>query len=212
MDRGHPIPAFEEDERFGKYHTRSPDNVFVETTFGANNSIAPITRVTSFGEDVDSAISSTAASTGTCNTILSHGGSTDSSALSENWQLLGVPPANESRLSQTSMLGDEEEEIIVFVELPNKKLLCRLCGKVYKDPVIVTCGHTYCRRCVNHKGDETCPVDGHMLGVVVANIAVSEQIGDMLIHCKYGCRLSEDGQTYTKDEACCPVTVKIANR
>ena len=59
---------------------------------------------------------------------------------------------------------------------------------------------------------EACPVDGHTLGVVVANIAVSEQIGEMLIHCKYGCRLEEDNQTCVVDPARCPVTVKIANR
>ena len=59
---------------------------------------------------------------------------------------------------------------------------------------------------------ETCPVDGHTLGVVVANIAVSEQIGEMMIHCKYGCHLAEDNQTYIVDPACCPVTVKIASR
>jgi len=32
------------------------------------------------------------------------------------------------------------QEILVFVDSPNKKLFCRLCGKVFKDPVIVTCG------------------------------------------------------------------------
>lgn len=59
---------------------------------------------------------------------------------------------------------------------------------------------------------ETCPVDGHALGVVVANIAVSEQIGEMMVHCKYGCRLSDDGQTYIKDSTKCPVTMKMCNR
>ena len=32
------------------------------------------------------------------------------------------------------------QEIIVFVDTPNKKLFCRLCGRVFKDPVIVSCG------------------------------------------------------------------------
>ena len=48
--------------------------------------------------------------------------------------------------------------------------------------------------------------------MVVANIAVSEQIGEMLIHCKYGCKLSEESQNYVVDPGRCPVTVKIANR
>ena len=32
------------------------------------------------------------------------------------------------------------QEILVFVDTPNKKLFCRLCGRVFKDPVIVSCG------------------------------------------------------------------------
>ena len=28
----------------------------------------------------------------------------------------------------------------MFVDTPNKKLCCRLCGRVFKDPVIVSCG------------------------------------------------------------------------
>ena len=32
------------------------------------------------------------------------------------------------------------QEILVFVDAPNKKLCCRLCDRVFKDPVIVSCG------------------------------------------------------------------------
>ena len=35
---------------------------------------------------------------------------------------------------------------------------------------------------------DKCPVDTAKLTVVVNNIAVAEQIGELFIHCKYGCR------------------------
>jgi E3 ubiquitin-protein ligase TRAF7 len=35
----------------------------------------------------------------------------------------------------------------VFVEEPSKKLCCMLCNHVFKDPVITSCGHTFCRSC-----------------------------------------------------------------
>ena len=28
----------------------------------------------------------------------------------------------------------------MFVDSPNKKLFCRLCNEIFKDPVIVSCG------------------------------------------------------------------------
>lgn len=55
-------------------------------------------------------------------------------------------------------------------------------------------------------------MDNKKLTVVVSNIAVSEQIGELYIRCKYGCRLSEDGINYTVDPSTCPMTVKIRNR
>lgn len=181
-------------------------------TFGSMKS-SPVPKRTSISiaEEADSAISSTIGSTGTCNTLHSHCSSTDSSGVSESWHFLSIPQNSASRLSQTSMTEDDEN-IVVFVDEPNKKLYCKLCGKVFRDPVIVTCGHTYCRRCATQRTEETCPVDKLILGVVVANIAVSEQISELTIHCKYGCRPLDDGQTYVVDPSKCPVTMKMSHR
>ena len=58
----------------------------------------------------------------------------------------------------------------------------------------------------------TCVFDNQKFSVVMANIAISEQIGEMLIHCKYGCKLSDEGEGYVPDPTRCPVTVKISCR
>ncbi|NWH37756.1 TRAF7 ligase, partial [Chloropsis hardwickii] len=52
-------------------------------------------------------------------------------------------------LRSTFSLHEEEEEPepLVFAEQPSVKLCCQLCCSVFKDPVITTCGHTFCRRC-----------------------------------------------------------------
>uniref|UniRef100_A0A8C5BRW5 E3 ubiquitin-protein ligase TRAF7 n=1 Tax=Gadus morhua TaxID=8049 RepID=A0A8C5BRW5_GADMO len=91
-------------------------------------------------------------------------------------------------LRSTFSLHEEEEdtEPQVFAEQPSVKLCCQLCCNVFKDPVITTCGHTFCRRCA--LSSDKCPVDTAKLTVVVNNIAVAEQIGELFIHCKYGCR------------------------
>ncbi len=41
---------------------------------------------------------------------------------------------------------------------------------------------------------EKCPVDNSKLTVVVNNIAVAEQIGELFIHCKYGCLPAASGK------------------
>ncbi|KAG3272897.1 TRAF7-containing [Ictidomys tridecemlineatus] len=73
-------------------------------------------------------------------------------------------------LRSTFSLPEEEKEP---EPLPSVKLCCQLCCGVFKDSVITTCGHTFCRRC---------------LTVVVNNIAVAKQIGALFIHCRHGCR------------------------
>ncbi|XP_010074993.1 PREDICTED: E3 ubiquitin-protein ligase TRAF7-like, partial [Pterocles gutturalis] len=117
-------------------------------------------------------------------------------------------------LRSTFSLHEEEEEPepLVFSEQPSVKLCCQLCCSVFKDPVITTCGHTFCRRCA--LTSEKCPVDNAKLTVVVNNIAVAEQIGELLIHCKYGCRpaASSKPAAFEVDPRGCPFTIKLSGR
>lgn len=57
-----------------------------------------------------------------------------------------------------------------------------------------------------------CPVDEQKLSVVVANIAVSEQIGEMMVHCRYGCKFDSDSNTYIVDATRCQATIKLCAR
>uniref|UniRef100_A0A667ZCW8 E3 ubiquitin-protein ligase TRAF7 n=1 Tax=Myripristis murdjan TaxID=586833 RepID=A0A667ZCW8_9TELE len=115
-------------------------------------------------------------------------------------------------LRSTFSLHEEEEdtEPQVFAEQPSVKLCCQLCCNVFKDPVITTCGHTFCRRCA--LTSDKCPVDTAKLTVVVNNIAVAEQIGELFIHCKYGCRATNSSVAYEVDPLGCPFTIKLSTR
>uniref|UniRef100_A0A7N8X219 E3 ubiquitin-protein ligase TRAF7 n=1 Tax=Mastacembelus armatus TaxID=205130 RepID=A0A7N8X219_9TELE len=115
-------------------------------------------------------------------------------------------------LRSTFSLHEEEEdtEPQVFAEQPSVKLCCQLCCNVFKDPVITTCGHTFCRRCA--LTSDKCPVDAAKLTVVVNNIAVAEQIGELFIHCKYGCRATANSAAYEVDPLGCPFTIKLSTR
>uniref|UniRef100_A0A8C9SS23 TNF receptor-associated factor 7 n=1 Tax=Scleropages formosus TaxID=113540 RepID=A0A8C9SS23_SCLFO len=107
-------------------------------------------------------------------------------------------------LRSTFSLHEEEEDTPqVFAEQPSVKLCCQLCCSVFKDPVITTCG-------VSQK----CPVDNAKLTVVVNNIAVAEQIGELFIHCKYGCRPAATGKpgAFEVDPLGCPFTIKLSSR
>ena len=61
---------------------------------------------------------------------------------------------------------------------------------------------------------ETCPVDDMKLAVVVNNIAVSEQIGELYIHCRNGCKPSGTGiqDEYVVDPDGCPCTLRVNER
>ena len=70
-----------------------------------------------------------------------------------------------------------------FKVTPSEQLMCPLCCKVFCDPVISQCGHTFCRRCVSE--GQICPVDSHTLSLVATNIAVLEQISELEIYCRH---------------------------
>lgn len=74
---------------------------------------------------------------------------------------------------------------------------------------------------------DKCPVDAAKLTVVVNNIAVAEQIGELFIHCKYGCRATGGAAAgaaaststvagkpgaYEVDPLGCPFTIKLSAR
>ncbi|KAK2142968.1 hypothetical protein LSH36_891g01006 [Paralvinella palmiformis] len=110
-------------------------------------------------------------------------------------QSLGMQSGVSSAAHSSISLVDSEykdDEITLFVEPPTKKLFCQLCNKVFRDPVIVSCGHTFCRRCVTMREKEICPVDKVALTIVVSNLAVAEQINELFVHCRYGLRLCEE--------------------
>lgn len=61
---------------------------------------------------------------------------------------------------------------------------------------------------------EKCPVDHAKLTVVVNNIAVAEQIGELFIHCRHGCRAAGAGKpaVFEVDPRGCPFTIKLSAR
>lgn len=124
--------------------------------------------------------------------------------------LLLPTPATLSN-GQTSK-DEEEEEIVIFLDPPNSMLFCPLCKKVFNDPVITTCGHTFCRRCVLQSKYSCCPIDKVALSVCVANLAVSEQVGELHVRCRYGVKFAADARTVEVDPTKCPTTVKLSAR
>lgn len=180
---------------------------YMETTFGV---YSPVTTFTARGEDGGAAADDSRAPLAQ--------GEVFSFEEEEPQAMARSPPQKDgehslrSNLSNLSTGFEPEEEILVFTETPNKMLCCPLCGKVFKDPVICSCGHTFCKRCVESRTDETCPLDKRQVTVIVANIALSEQIGELYIHCKYGCKQKEDGIGHEVDITGCPVTVTINAR
>lgn len=61
---------------------------------------------------------------------------------------------------------------------------------------------------------EKCPVDNAKLTVVVNNIAVAEQIGELFIHCRHGCHAAGTGKpgVFEVDPRGCPFTIKLSAR
>ena len=57
-----------------------------------------------------------------------------------------------------------------------KVLYNTLPSPISQMPVIASCGHTFCRRCVEEGVHRVCPKDKKSLAVVVENIAVNEQV------------------------------------
>eukprot|EP00116_Pleurobrachia_bachei_P002213 sb/3462475/ len=98
------------------------------------------------------------------------------------------------QMTKEQILSDSEDPI--FITKPQTQLYCGSCGRVMRRPVISQCGHTCCGGCVMF-GGKTCPVCGSKLSTFVENIAMRDQIGALMVYCKFGCAMSSSGKVYT---------------
>jgi E3 ubiquitin-protein ligase TRAF7 len=107
----------------------------------------------------------------------------------------------------------EFKEIIVLAEAAkNETLICPLCKGIFRDPHIATCGHSFCRPCLQGKSD-LCPLDHNALSMVVKNLAIVDQVGELLIHCRYGTKpIEDDADEYEVDPDGCPMIIKLGCR
>ena len=55
-----------------------------------------------------------------------------------------------------------------------------------------------------------CPVDEAQLDIVVANLAVAEQIGELYVYCRYGTQPSRDGFPFEVSPSGCPLNIRIS--
>ncbi|XP_019850390.1 PREDICTED: E3 ubiquitin-protein ligase TRAF7-like [Amphimedon queenslandica] len=129
----------------------------------------------------------------------------------------GSMPSSRGLISPMTNQSNPEEdfkEIIVLAESDkHERLLCPLCGGVFRDPYIATCGHTFCSPCLRSGREEVCPIDNIVLSMVVKNLAVAEQVGELHIHCRFGCKQSQEKPwQYEPDPLGCPMILKLANR
>ena len=116
----------------------------------------------------------------------------------------------------TSMNNPEKVTPAVFVEPPNKRLFCQICQEVFETPVILSCGHTYCKKCVTNQTDGKCPVHNTKIDINVENLtenlAVAEQIGELQVYCKYRCKPVENGTEQVKNSHGCPRILRLISR
>lgn len=93
-----------------------------------------------------------------------------------------------------------------------------MCDNIFTDPVIVTCGHTYCRRCIQICSPGTsCPSRLHerpvplSLSNALPNLEVAEELGDLSIRCQFGCK--DDGSGgHVVDPDGCQEDIRLTDR
>ena len=107
---------------------------------------------------------------------------------------------------------------VKFVNAPLESQLCLFCKAVLRDPVLsIRCGHTFCRACCETRMVDNvgkCPVEETEFtkDTLVVNVALASQIGNLLVHCRYGLRNDELRGEWSVDVRGCPQTVRFSER
>ncbi|CAF4289279.1 unnamed protein product, partial [Rotaria sp. Silwood2] len=131
---------------------------------------------------------------------------------------------------QKNVLYSSQEDIIYTNEQSNSALKCPICHRVFRDPIITQCGHTFCRKCISTTSRRfmlclvdlnlsfvlvLCPYDEQILQPFVSNHIVAEQIDSLLVWCKYAFikpKITDSNFKNERDEHGCPVKIPLIKK
>ncbi|CAF4281967.1 unnamed protein product, partial [Adineta steineri] len=85
---------------------------------------------------------------------------------------------------------------------------CPISCRIFRDPIVTQCSHTFCRRCISTTIQ--CPYDQQILQTFVSNHSIAEQIDSLLVWCKYSFKrfqVNSGDIKNERDEYGCPVKI-----
>eukprot|EP00040_Diaphanoeca_grandis_P014999 m.76227 g.76227 ORF g.76227 m.76227 type:complete len:739 (-) comp24877_c0_seq1:162-2378(-) len=111
--------------------------------------------------------------------------------------------------TSTDKVSQEPSVPTLYVNPPRKGLTCMICALVFDDPVLGSCGHTFCRKCIiqSLSSGGACPSSQHR-GVqlsktnLTSNIMIVEELAELEIYCKYGLIPVAGGGCVLNQEGC----------
>jgi len=90
------------------------------------------------------------------------------------------------------MLSQFENEPTLLVHPANEAYLCAICYEILNEPMMIKCGHTFCKVCIFREIDvrKRCPLCRTAVSFEHAspNIAVLSTVENIEIYCRYGCK------------------------
>eukprot|EP00026_Physarum_polycephalum_P007211 Phypoly_transcript_07268.p1 GENE.Phypoly_transcript_07268~~Phypoly_transcript_07268.p1 ORF type:complete len:356 (+),score=81.40 Phypoly_transcript_07268:350-1417(+) len=81
-----------------------------------------------------------------------------------------------------------------LVAQPPERLVCSICQELFHEPMIVSCFHSFCNKCLqNWKTKKTdCPLCRSNITSTQKHILLTELIEELEVHCKYGVKESSN--------------------
>eukprot|EP00899_Mesostigma_viride_P029005 jgi/Mesvir1/928/Mv17486-RA.1 len=105
--------------------------------------------------------------------------------------------------------------VCVFVKPIPASLRCPICWELFQSPVVVRCGHSFCRACVLEELPRSgrCPLDMRPIDAesLQPDLELSGKVGNLKVHCTHACVLTERGWEVDAESGC-PEVVRFGLR
>lgn len=98
--------------------------------------------------------------------------------------------------------------IVKRQEKVSKHLFCAICDEIFWKPKVITCGHVFCKHCIEQWGkiEKTCPVCRRRFDLKVANnhLLAAHMVGEVKVLCNFeGCSWSGQMDDLTRHLQIC---------
>lgn len=72
----------------------------------------------------------------------------------------------------------------IDLEILKKNLSCYICSNLLKNPILDSCGHSFCKNCISNNWQKNCPISNSIIKYQIPNLILRNFLSSLIFTCE----------------------------